>query len=160
MQHGENIMSKHKWGKWEYTDTEIDRQIQQATLEAQRASRVEPRAKAAYYDKTHHQIAVELTNGNFFRFDPQQFTDLANATPGELEKVEITPGGIGLHWEILDLDYRVPELAMSVLGTPTTWKRELARVAGKSRSQAKARAARLNGQKGGRPPTKAKVRYA
>ena len=144
-------MLKNKFGKWKYTDAEIDGQIRDATLEAQKASKREPRAKNAYYDKERRQIVLELSNGHSLGLNPEHFPELAHARPDQLEKVEITPGGIGLHWETLDVDYRVPELVLGVLG-PDAWKQELARKAGQVVSAAKANAARRNGLKGGRPP--------
>jgi hypothetical protein len=67
-----------------------------------------------------------------------------------LARVEITPDGFGLHWEVLDADLRIPGLAAGVFGTKA-WMRALAAQAGSARTSRKAAAARENGRKGGRP---------
>ena len=64
--------------------------------------------------------------------------------------MEFEPGGSVLHWEELDADLSVPGLLLSSLGRREKLT-ELARVAGKTKSAAKAAAARVNGAKGGRP---------
>jgi hypothetical protein len=146
-------MARNKFGKWEYTDEEIRLQTQEATARAKRALLEEPHAKVAHYDKSQHKITVELSNGNSVILDPVNLPELAGAPRKDLEKVEITPGGIGLHWGSLDVDYRIPELVSVVLG-PDAWKKLLARCGGQVASPAKAMAARQNGLKGGRPPKK------
>lgn len=146
-------MARNKFGKWEYTDEEIRLQTAKATARAKRALLEEPHAKAAYYDKSQHKITVELSNGNRVTLDPVHLPELAGASRKDLEKVEITPGGIGLHWGTLDVDYRIPELVSVVLG-PGAWKKQLARRGGQVSSPAKVMAARQNGLRGGRPPKK------
>ena len=146
-------MARNRFGKWEYTDEEIRLQTDEATARAKKALLEEPHAKAAYYDKSHHKITVELSNGNAVTLDPVHLPELAKALRKDLEKVEITPGGIGLHWGTLDVDYRIPELVSAVLGS-RAWKKQLARSGGLVASPAKAMAARRNGLKGGRPPKK------
>jgi hypothetical protein len=110
----------------------------------------EPRACGARYDDDLDRIVVELTNGCQFVFPPALVQGLAGALPEALAKVEITPAGGGLHWEQLDVDLSVPNLALGVFGT-RAWMRALASRGGSSRSPAKARASRANGRKGGRP---------
>jgi hypothetical protein len=146
-------MAKNRFGKWEYTDEEISIQTTNATARAKKALLEEPHAKKAYYDKDHRKITVELSNGNAVILDPIHLPELAHARRKDLEQVEITPGGIGLHWGTLNVDYRIPELVMGVLG-PGTWKKQLARYGGQVASPAKAMAARRNGLKGGRPAKK------
>jgi predicted butyrate kinase (DUF1464 family) len=55
-----------------------------------------------------------------------------------------------LHWEDLDADLSVPGLLLSSIGRSERLS-ELARLAGRAKSPAKAAAARANGAKGGRP---------
>jgi hypothetical protein len=64
-----------------------------------------------------------------------------------LAAVEILGNGYGLHWEALDADISVPGLLAGIFGT----KAYMARLAGRTKSPAKAAAARANGAKGGRP---------
>jgi hypothetical protein len=59
----------------------------------------------------------------------------------------------GLHWEALDFTISVPALVAGLFG-PGTWMAELGRRGGARSSAAKAAAARRNGLRGGRPPSR------
>ena len=128
-----------------------DREIKAALRLGEKARAFEPRATSARYDATTNRIAVELTNGCAFVFPPTAAQGLRDATPVQLARVEILGAGSGLHWEELDVDLSVPGLLSGVFGT-RAWQASLA---GRTRSAAKAEAARANGAKGGRPRKKA-----
>lgn len=108
------------------------------------------RAAAATYDARFGRVMVELTNGFLFGFPAKAVPALCDATPHELATVRISPGGMGLHWETLDVDLSVAGLLLSSVDRSEKLS-ELARVAGQARTPAKAAAARVNGTKGGRP---------
>jgi hypothetical protein len=77
--------------------------------------------------------------------------DPSGASEDELSTVEVDGVGFNLHWPSLDVDLYVPALVSGVFGTRDWMTRQLARVAGQTKSPAKAAAARSNGAKGGRP---------
>lgn len=108
------------------------------------------RARSARYERETGRVVVELGKGCTFAFPTQLAQGLRGADPELLEQVEIAPPGTGLHWEELDVDLSIPGLLQGVFGT-REWMRELGRAGGSVRSEAKARAARINGRKGGRP---------
>jgi hypothetical protein len=108
------------------------------------------RAASASYDTTTKRIAIELSNGTLFAFPPSLVQGLRDATPEALAAIEIYGAGTALHWEQLDVDFELSALLAGVFGT-RTWMRELGRNGGSVSSPAKARAARANGRKGGRP---------
>lgn len=89
----------------------------------------------------------------FSRF-PHLAQGLASAHEDQLAQVEILGAGSGLHWDMLDVDLGVPELLAGLFGT----KAYMARQAGRAKSVAKAKAARANGAKGGRPKRTVAVR--
>jgi hypothetical protein len=93
---------------------------------------------------------MELSSGIIFGFPASSIPALAKATPAQLVAVELSPGGGGLHWEQLDADLSVPGLLLSAIGRSQKLT-ELARLAGQTKSFAKAAASRENGAKGGRP---------
>jgi hypothetical protein len=127
----------------ELTDVEIDAALDRGRrLQAQ-----EPRASAARFDRRTGKITLDLTNGCAFVFPARLVQGLEDAAEDDLEAVELLPQGRGLHWEGPDVDISVPGLVNGIFGT----RAHMARVAGKSRSPAKAAASRANGAKGGRP---------
>jgi uncharacterized protein DUF2442 len=127
----------------ELTDSQID-----AALERGRTARAsEPRAAAAHYDKRRGQVIVDLTNGCTFAFPPRVAQGLEAATDDQLSRIEILGHGYGLRWEGLDADLSIPGLLAGMFGTSAY----MARRAGQATSLAKAKAARANGAKGGRP---------
>lgn len=127
----------------ELTDAEIDAALERGRM----AEQSEPRADAVRYDRRNSRIIVDLTNGCTFAFPPRLAQGLEAASDEELDAVEILGAGYGLHWEALDVDLSVPGLLTGLFGT----KAHMARQAGRTKSPAKAAAARANGLKGGRP---------
>lgn len=108
------------------------------------------RATSARYDRASGRIVLELSSGYLFGFPVSTNPYLAQATTKQLSAVELSPSGDGLHWEELDVDLSVPGLLLSALGRAEQLT-ELARIAGRSTSTAKADASRANGALGGRP---------
>lgn len=128
-------------------DTEFEAQNDRAIREAREADRIEPRATAASYDAGRDLVLVELRDGSVFGFPPDRVPGLESATADELQAVRISPSGDGLHWDALDADASLTGLVREALNL-----REWApRLMGQLRSEAKTRAARINGLKGGRP---------
>jgi uncharacterized protein DUF2442 len=112
-----------------------------------------PRAVRAHYDARNARLVVELNNGVILMFPPKLLQGLKRATAAQLAKVELTPLGTGLHWEALDADLGVAELAAGIFGS-RLWMSELARHAGSRTSARKAVSSRENGKRGGRPSLK------
>ena len=125
-------------------------QLPAARAREARARQAGQRATSASYDRRTGRVMMELTSGYVFGFPAASIPALAAASPVQLATVELSPGGSGLHWEVLDVDLSVPGLVLSSLGR-SQQLRELARLAGQATSPAKAAAARANGAKGGRP---------
>lgn len=125
------------------TDTEIDA----ALVRGKVVSANEPRATKARYDRKRRRMVVELTNGCTFAFPPRVVQGLEDATDAQLAAVEILGQGSGLHWDLQDTDISIPGLLSGIFGT----RAHMARLAGQTKSPAKAVAARANGAKGGRP---------
>jgi hypothetical protein len=126
---------------------DFDRQNELAIRTAREADRVEPRARAARYDPGQALVIVDLRSGYAFGFPPQRIPGLEHATTAQIEKVRISPSGDGLHWDELDAHASLTGLMSEALNL-RDWA---PRILGQVRSEAKARAARQNGVKGGRP---------
>jgi hypothetical protein len=128
-------------------EADFDRQNERAIRAAREADRVEPRARAARYESDQALVFVDLRSGYTFGFPPERVLGLEKASAAELEQVRISPSGDGLHWDALDAHASLTGLLAEALNL-----REWApRILGQVKSEKKARAARANGIKGGRP---------
>jgi hypothetical protein len=108
-------------------------------------------ATSARYDRRSARIIVMLNTGVQMAVPVHLVEDLVGASPAELSQIEISPAGLGLHWPKLDADVYVPALLQGVLGSKSWMARQLGSEGGRTRTKAKAAAARENGRKGGRP---------
>ena len=137
-----------------WTQQEMDVEISRAMARGRRRALSEPSAARARYDRRGGRVAVDLTNGCSFVFPARSLQGLARADESALANIEILGAGHGLRWPSLDVDFTVPGLLMGVFGTRAWMQSEIARRAGRTKSPAKAAAARRNGRKGGRPRRK------
>lgn len=128
------------------TDTEIDAAIANAKLYDQQR----PQAVGVAYRKTDDMIVLALSTGVELAIPRKLLQGLENATPAEIADVEIDDFGSALHWKSLDIDHYVPGLIEGVFGT-RKWMSQIGKRGGSVRSEAKTKAVRENGLKGGRP---------
>lgn len=108
-------------------------------------------AKAARYDRKSGRVVLELTNGCSYAFPAALVQDLQKASADELADLRVDGYGFNLNFPALDVDLYIPALVSGIFGTRAWMARELARIAGRKTSAAKASATRANGAKGGRP---------
>jgi hypothetical protein len=99
-------------------------------------------------------VLVELCDGCVFGFPPERVPGLEEATRPQLSNVRISPSGDGLHWDDLDAHASLTGLVAEALNL-RSWA---PRIMGQISTEAKARAARKNGLKGGRPRRSGKPR--
>jgi uncharacterized protein DUF2442 len=111
-----------------------------------------PTAVSAHYDRGKGRIVIGLNTQMDLVFPPNAVRGLENAKPGQLESIEITPSGYGLHFPRLDADLYLPALLEGFFGSKRWMAARLGALGGSSKSTAKAAASRKNGQLGGRPP--------
>jgi hypothetical protein len=124
------------------------------TLANQRGNQLKtsfPRAVSAYYDRKRGRVVINLDSKLDVSFAPHDAQGLENAQPSQLEEIEITPSGFGIHFPKLDADLYLPSLLEGFLGSRKWMASRLGRLGGKSRSKAKKTASRVNGKLGGRP---------
>ena len=112
-------------------------------------------AISARYDRRASRIVVTLNTSIQLAFPPKLAEGLAGASPDNLAEIEITPSGLGLHCPRLDADLYLPALLQGIFGSKSWMARQLGATGGRAKTEAKATAARQNGQKGGRPPKRA-----
>ncbi len=114
-----------------------------------------PRAIAALYDRASGRIVIHLSSNLDLSFSPRDAQGLENAKPSQLEEIEISPSGFGIHFPKLDADLYLPGLLEGFLGSKRWMASRLGQIGGKSRSAAKRAASKANGRLGGRPKKKA-----
>lgn len=136
------------------SDAEILGQVPAARARERQERKRGLRARTATYDRTARRVVLELTNGYLFAFPVRAIPALKAAREAQLANVEIDPSGRALRWDDLDVDLSVPGLLFSAVGVAERL-RHFASLAGKVKTNAKARAARVNGMKGGRPKKRA-----
>ncbi len=110
-----------------------------------------PRAMSAHYDSRTRRIVIRLNSRLEISFSPRDAEGLERAKPAQLDPIEISPSGFGIHFPKLDADIYLPALLEGFLGSQRWLASRMGSVGGKSRSVAKASAARKNGRLGGRP---------
>jgi len=110
-----------------------------------------PRALAAHYDRTIGRVVIRLSSGLDVSFSSRDAQGLEHARPSQLEPIEISPSGFGIHFPKLDADIYLPGLLEGFLGSKRWMASRLGQIGGKSRSSAKRAAAKVNGRRGGRP---------
>jgi len=130
---------------------DFDRMFDEAERRGRQSLAEEPRAKDARYDRRSRRVLVNLSNGCSFAFPARLAEGLEDAADADLAAVEILGAGYGLHWDKLDVDLSIPGLLAGLFGTQAYMDRLRAARAGSATSPRKAKAARRNGAKGGRP---------
>ena len=143
-------MAQMKIGKWEYDEEELERQFKEARRRGAERLRDLSRARSARYDRETNRLIIELLNGATFIVPCDLIQGLRDAAPDLIAGVEVMPHGLALHWEELDQDFSVAGLLAGIFGNQA-WMAELGRKGGSVTSEAKVRAARENGRRGGRP---------
>jgi hypothetical protein len=110
-----------------------------------------PHAIRARYDRRLRRILIRFSSGLDVSFSPRDAQGLEKATAAQLNQIEISPSGHGVHFPRIDVDLYLPALLMGFLGSRNWMAGRLGALGGKSRSAAKIAAAKRNGRRGGRP---------
>jgi hypothetical protein len=110
-----------------------------------------PRAVSAHYDRKTGRIVVRLSSRLIVSFFPCDVEGLEDVGPSQLNEIEISPSGFGLHFPATDADVYVPGLLEGFLGSKTWMASRLGQSGGRSKSAHKQAASRANGKLGGRP---------
>ena len=110
-----------------------------------------PGVTRAFFDPQQARVVVELNTGMVLTFPVQDIEGLSQATPQQLQQIEISPSGLGIHVPALDVDLYIPSLLQGFMGTKQWMAAQMGQTGGKATSAAKAAAARANGKLGGRP---------
>jgi Protein of unknown function (DUF2442) len=108
-------------------------------------------AVAARYDRRSGRVVVGLNTDIEVTFSPKTAQGLEHAKPAQLDTIEISPSGLGLHFPKLDADLYLPALLDGWFGSRRWMAARMGERGGRVRSAAKRTASRENGKLGGRP---------
>lgn len=125
--------------------------VEKANRRAAERKASTPAATAARYDRKADRVILSLNTNLEIMFSPKNAQGLEHAKPSQLEPIEISPSGYGIHFPKLDADLYLPALLEGLLGSRKWMAARLGAQGGKARTTAKASAARANGALGGRP---------
>lgn len=127
-----------RWGKFQFTEHEIERQIAEATRRGAKELRTEPLATAVRYDARARRVVVELNKGTTMTVPIDLLQGLEAASSRDLAQVEILGPGVAIAWPRLDQQFSITGLLAGVFGT-RAWMAELAR---RRRANSKTKAAK------------------
>jgi Protein of unknown function (DUF2442) len=94
-----------------------DEDLRRAEAEMDRLVQAGPMAIEARYDRGRGRVVVRLSTGLELAFAPRDAQGLERATAADLETVEISPSGLGLHFPKLDADLYLPALLEGRFGS-------------------------------------------
>jgi hypothetical protein len=103
-------------------------------------------ATAVRYDRRRDAIVLTMRSGAVATIPRELIPVVADSAPGAARDLELSPMGSSLRFPLLDADFAVQGLIRLAFGV-----NEANRLAGATKSPARAAASRQNGRKGGRP---------
>lgn len=106
---------------------------------------------SARYDHRISRIVIAFETGLELSFSPHHAQGFETAHPGDLDVIEISPSGLGVHFPKIDADIYIPSLIEGFLGSKRWTAAQNGQTGGKVATPAKSAAARENGKLGGRP---------
>ena len=115
-----------QWGRSQFTESEIRRQITQATKRGEERMRRDPLATAVRYHKPDRTVVIETNKGVTLTISVDCLQGLQDASDRELSKVEILGPGVAIEWPTLDQQFSITGLLAGVFGTEA-WMVEIQR---------------------------------
>ena len=115
-----------------------------------RSEMAQTHAVEASFMPRHAVLRIKFSNGLSLLMDVRQIPEFQGLSLSALRNPYVTPGGDGLIFQEANLAFHLPNLLAPYLPLELARSRVAAEL-GKTRSDKKAAAARVNGAKGGRP---------
>ena len=108
--------------------------FEQATRRGKDLQASFPRAVSAHYDRSTGRIVIHLSSNLIVSFSPCDVEGLELARPSQLNRIEISPSGFGIHFPSVDADIYVPGLLEGFLGSKAWMASRLGQLGGRSTS--------------------------
>lgn len=106
-----------RWGRFELTEAEIDRQISEATRRGEDELRSEPLVTSARFDRKSRRVVVELNKGSTLSIPVDLLQGLSDASDKDLARIEILNPGCEIEWPALDQQFSILGLLAGRFGT-------------------------------------------
>jgi Protein of unknown function (DUF2442) len=132
-------------------DTIEEHIIEAATKRSATKRAALPAVVAARYDRRIGRIVLALDSGLELAFAPRLAEGFEHAKAADLDEVEISPSGLGVHFPKIDADIYLPGLLDGLLGSKRYLAARNGKLGGAAKTPAKRAASRENGKLGGRP---------
>ena len=84
--------------------------FEQANQRAKDLGRRIPRVVSAHCDRKTRRIAIHLSSRLIVSFSPCDVEGLEGTRPSQLNEIEISPSGFGIHFPAVDADLYLPGL--------------------------------------------------
>lgn len=107
-------------------------------------------AASAHYSPRRDRIELVMGAGWALSVQRAKIAELASIPLSDMTQLSVSPAGTVLHLDRHDVHISIEGLLLSLI-PDSVLSREIGRRGGRAASAAKRAAARLNGQKGGRP---------
>jgi len=115
------------------------------------ATAVDFRIDHAAYDVVNDDLIVAFSTGGSLTLPKRRMPEVIRAVPSErLSEIEVEPLGRALWFPLVDEGMTLSTIVETLI-TPSWLRTRAAQMAGSTVSEAKAKAARVNGASGGRP---------
>src|SRR5258708_11563046 len=126
-------------------------EAKRANVRAGRLRDAGPTAVSATYDRRSDRVVVRLSSGLDVGFSPHDTQGLETVKPAQLDPIEISPSGLGLHFPTVDADLYLPALFEGVFRS-RRWTAARSLQEGRHPTAAKSTLSRRNGGLGCPPP--------
>ena len=130
-----------RWGRSQFNEPEIQRQIALATKRGEERMRRDPLATAVQYDKPTRSVVIETNKGVTLTVSVDRLQGLQDAADRDLAKVEILGPGVSIEWPTLDRQFSITGLLAGVFGNEA-WMAENSRPASTRKPKTKSTRAR------------------
>jgi hypothetical protein len=91
--------------------------VREAEARLQQLRTTSATAVAVRYDRRIGRVMIRLSSGLDVAFSPHDVQGLEQARPADLDVIEISPSGLGVHFPKLDADIYLPALLQGFTGS-------------------------------------------
>lgn len=92
-------------------------ELTQANERGEDARAQNSHAVSARYDRRIGRVVIKLDTGMEIAFSPHMAEEIQNARPADLDMIEITPSGLGIHFPKINADLYLPALLTGLWGS-------------------------------------------